>query len=100
MDNPEKKPTHTRPWISYPLIVIVYHTKRKGEIWLSPMTKTPSPIQKSKKQSVNTKTTENFDYTTIVDRFRVVSWGNDSHPTGVAKPVYGITTFPLTAKAL
>ena len=26
--------------------------------------------------------------------------GNDSHPIGVVKPVYGIPTFPLTAKAV
>ena len=44
--------------------------------------------------------TKNFDYTTIADRLRTVSWGNDSHPTGVVKPVYGIRTFPLTAKAV
>ena len=44
--------------------------------------------------------TKNFDYTTIADRLRTVSWGNDSHPTGVVKPVYGIPTFPLTAKAV
>ena len=44
--------------------------------------------------------TKNFDYTTIADRLRTVSWGNDSHPTGVVKPVYGIPTFQLTAKAV
>ena len=42
----------------------------------------------------------NFDYPTIADRLRMVSWGNDSHPTGVVKPVYGIPTFPLTTKAV
>ena len=50
---------------------------------------------------VNTKNaTKNFDYTTIADRLRTVSWGNDSHPAGVVKPVYGIPTFQLTAKAV
>ena len=34
--------------------------------------------------------TKNFDFTTISDQLRTVSWGNDSHPTGVVKPVYGI----------
>ena len=29
-----------------------------------------------------------------------VSWSNESQPTGVGKPVYGIPTFPLTAKAV
>ena len=34
-----------------------YMTKRKKEeIWLSPMTKAPTPIEKSKKQSDNIKT--------------------------------------------
>ena len=36
----------------------------------------------------------------IADQLRTVSWGNDSHPTGVAKPVYERSTFPLTATAL
>ena len=73
----------------------------KEEIWLSPMTEAPTPTEKSKKQRDNTKNaTKNFDYTTIADRLRTVSWGNDSHPAGVVKPVYGIPTFPLTAKAV
>ena len=38
--------------------------------------------------------TKNFDYTTISDRLRMVSWSNDSYQTGVVKPVYGIPTFP------
>ena len=75
--------------------------KRKEEIWLSPMTEALTPTEKSKKQCDNTKNaTKNFDYTTIADRLRTVSWGNDSHPAGVVKPVYGIPTFPLTAKAV
>ena len=44
--------------------------------------------------------TKNVDYTTIADRLRTVSRDNDSHPTGVVKPVYGIQTFPLTTKAV
>ena len=44
--------------------------------------------------------TKNFDYTTIADRLRTVSWGNESLPTCEVKQVYGIPTFPLTAKAL
>ena len=73
----------------------------KEEIWLSPMTEALTPTEKFKKQRDNTKNaTKNFDYTTIADRLRTVSWGNDSHPAGVVKPVYGIPTFPLTAKAV
>ena len=56
------------------------------------MTEALTPTEKSKKQRDNTKNaTKNFDYTTIADRLRTVSWGNDSHPAGVVKPVYGIT---------
>ena len=54
-------------------------------------------IQTAMWQSKNA--TKNFYYTTIADRLRTVSWGNDSHPTGVVNPVYGIPTFPLTAKS-
>ena len=76
-------------------------TREKEEIWLSPMTEALTPTEKSKKQRDNTKNaTKNFDYTTIADRLRTVNWGNDSHPAGVVKPVYGIPTFPLTAKAV
>ena len=42
-------------------------------------------LYKTKWQHKNT--TKNFDYTAIADRLRTVSWGNDSHPTGVVKPV-------------
>ena len=48
------------------------------------MTEALTPTEKSKKQRDNTKNaTKNFDYTTIADRLRTVSWGNDSHPAGV-----------------
>ena len=36
---------------------------------------------------VNTKTpTKNFDYTTIADRLRAVSWSSNSYPTDLVKP--------------
>ena len=39
------------------------------------MTKAPTPTEKSKKQGNNIKhATKNFDYTTIADRLRTVSW--------------------------
>ena len=64
------------------------------------MTKAPTPIEKSKKQRDSTKNdTKNFDYTTITGRLRTVSWSN-RHPTGVVKPVYERSTFPLTATAV
>ena len=65
------------------------------------MTNAPTPTEKSKKQHDNIKnTTKNFDYITIADRLRTVSWSNNSHPTGVVKPVYERSTFPLTATAV
>ena len=52
--------------------------------------------QKSPKFKVATwKRHQNFDYSTIADRFRTVSLSNGSHPTGLVKPVYGIPTSPL-----
>ena len=49
----------------------------------------------------NTKNaTQILDCTTITDTLRTVSWGNDSHQTGVVKPVHGFPTFPLTTKAV
>ena len=75
--------------------------EQKEDIWLSPMTKAPTPTEKSKKQHDNTaRPPKNFDYTTIADRLGTVSWSNDSHPTGMVKPINGIPTFPLTVKAL
>ena len=35
-----------------------------------------------------------FDHTTIADRLRTVSWSNNSHSTGMVKPVNGYSTFP------
>ena len=52
------------------------------------MTKADTPKDKPKKQRDNTKSHQNFDYTTIADRLRTVSWSNNSHPTGVIKPVF------------
>ena len=61
-----------------------YQREKKEEIWLNPVTKTHTPTEQSKKQRDNIKnTTKNFDYTTIADRLRTVSWSNSSHPTGV-----------------
>ena len=63
--------------------------------------KSPYTHRKIKKNNVTTqKCHQNVDYTTIADRLRTVSSGNDRHPIGVVKPVYGIPTFPLTAKAV
>ena len=59
---------------------------------------TKATKKKNPKSKVTTqKLHKNFDYTTIADRLRTVSWSNNSHQTGVVKPVDGIPTFPLTA---
>ena len=73
--------------------------EKKKEIWLSPKTKPPMTTENSKTKRQHTNATKNFDYTTIADRLRTVSWSK-SHPTGVVKPVNGYPTFPLTEKAV
>ena len=40
---------------------------------------------------------QNIDYTTIEDRLRTVSWGNESNPTSEVTPDYRI---PQTANAV
>ena len=61
---------------------------KKEEIWLSPMTKARAPTEKFQKQRANTNhTTKNFDYTTIADRLRTVSWSNNIHPACLVKLV-------------
>ena len=81
-------------------VSIPLYREKKEEIWLSPITKAPTPTEKFKKQRDNKKATKNFDYTTIADRFRTVMWSNSSHSTGVVKPVYERSTFHLTATAV
>ena len=62
--------------------------------------KTPIPTENSKINGQHKNATKNFDYTTIADRIRTVSWSDNSHPTGMVIPVYGYPTFPLTIKAV
>ena len=48
--------------------------EKKEEIWLSPMTKAPTPAELSKGQDDNTKNaTKKFDYTAVADRPMMVS---------------------------
>ena len=79
--------------------MVEHEVEKKEEIWLNPVTKNPythRTIQKATWQHKNA--TKNFDYTTIADRLRTVSWSISSHPTGVVKPVYERSTFPYTVK--
>ena len=50
-------------------------------LWQNPYT--TRKIQKATCQHEKKNATQNFDYTTIADRFRTVSWINSSHSTGV-----------------
>ena len=59
------------------LVVHQYRDKKK-EIWPSPMTKPLIPTENSKFKGQHTNATKNFDYTTIADRLRTVSWSNKS----------------------
>ena len=61
------------------------------------MTKAPYTDRKIQKATWKHKNaTKNFDYTTIAEWLRTVSWSNDSPPTSVVKPVNRIPTLPLT----
>ena len=74
--------------------------EKMKEIWLSPMTKAPTPAEMSKEQIENiNNATKKVDYTAVADRLRTVSWSSYGHPTGVVNLVYG-PTFPLPATAV
>ena len=54
--------------------------------------KDPYTNRKFENEWTTQNATNSFDYTTIADRLRAVSWSHKSHPTGVVKPVYGYQT--------
>ena len=58
------------------------------------MNKTPIPTENLKTNKQHKNANENFDYTTIADRLRTVSWSNNSHTTGVVKPGLTGTNLP------
>ena len=53
-----------------------FYKKKKDEITLSPMTKAPIPSENKKVKRQHKDANKNFDYTTIADRLRTVSWSN------------------------
>ena len=55
------------------------------EVWQKP--------RHLKSNVTSQKRHQNFDYTTIADRLRTVSWSNESHPTGVVKTVNGFKKY-------
>ena len=76
------------------LIILIWlrlvHKEKKEDIWLSSMTKAPTPTEMSKGQSDNTNNaSKKFDYIALGDRLRTGSWSNYGHPTGVVNLVYG-----------
>ena len=75
--------------------------EKKEEIWLSPLTKAPIPTEKSQKHRDNmknaTKTSITQQLLTDLGRSVGVTAVN---PTGVVRPVYERSTFPLTATAV
>ena len=67
--------------------------EKKEEIWLGPRTKASTPTEYLK--ATWQYATKTFAYTTIADRHRMVSLGNDSQPNGVFKLVNGIPNSKL-----
>ena len=63
------------------------------------MTKNPLSTENSKTNGQHKTATKNFDYTTIADRLRTVSWSNNSHQTGVIKPSLKGTNLPTHCKS-
>ena len=60
------------------------------------MTKAPTPTEKSKKERDNTKNAiKNFDYTTIADRHRTVSWSKNSQHSGEMHIIYVLRSVNL-----
>ena len=57
----------------------IYDKEKKEQIWLVRMTNAPTPQTNLKRNVTTQKRHKNFDYTTIADRLRTASWGNDSH---------------------
>ena len=73
---------------------------KKEYIWLSPMTKAPTPTEKSKKATrQHNNATINFDYTTIANRLRAVSWSNDIHHAGMVEKRLRDPNFPTNCKS-
>ena len=74
-------------------ITLPSNFKEKGRYITQSYDKSPYTHRKTLKATLqHTNASKNVDYTTTADRLRTVSWGNDSHLTGVVKPVYGIPT--------
>ena len=90
-------------WLTFALKLSLAHVydyrEKEGDLTQS-YDKPPIPTENSKTKGQHTQTPPK---TLITQRLRTDlgrSVGVTSNPTGVVKPVYGIPTFPLTAKAV
>ena len=63
------------------------------------MTKAPTSTENLKSNMTTQKRIQKLDYTTIADRLRTVSLGNDSQQTGVVKLVNEIPTANKSGEA-
>ena len=61
--------------------------EKREKMWLSRITKAPTPKEKSKKQRDNTKTPQALHNNLIADQLRTVSLNKDIQSTGVVKLV-------------
>ena len=68
--------SHIEPWS-----VILSRTKYSKTDLFQSYDKIPYSLRKKMQRDKNA--TKNFDYTTIADRLRSVSWINEIHPTCV-----------------
>ena len=72
--------------------------REKGRDLTQSYDKAPTPTEMSKRQSDNTNNaTKKFDYTTVADRLRTVSWSNYSHPTSPFVLSYSLVALVLFA---
>ena len=77
------------------------HEEKKEDIWLYPVTKAPTPPEKSKKQTwQHNKRYQKLGFHNDCGPTKDGQLSNSSHPTGVVKPLHERWTFPLTATAV
>ena len=62
--------------------------------------KSPYTNRKFNNQLTTQKRHQNFDYSTIVDRLRMVRWSNNGQQLDMVKSLKGCPTVPLTATAV
>ena len=83
----------------YVEVIQIYKRKRKRSdsvLWRKPLRPQRNPTS----NATTHKRLHKLRLHNIADRLVTVSCSNDSHPTGVIKPVYRTPTFPLTAKVV